>query len=202
MHENRTTGSRKKGRPSEDEREARKTVILDAAVQLFIQNGFGQTTLDQVASSAQVTKRTIYSYFGDKSVVFAAVIERFRLDTVAGNHSSVGTLQDVCAKIVHGLHSDHAVGLHRLMIAEAAHFPALAASFYASGPRGYMEIIAANLPEPIAPAERPMISTAVFGLLLGEQHRKRLLGLTPAPDMDGSLKHASETLRTLGLSAA
>ncbi|WP_104088466.1 TetR/AcrR family transcriptional regulator [Arthrobacter sp. GMC3] len=200
MLENPTTGSRKKGRPSEDEREDRKTAILDAAAQLFIRNGYGQTTVDQLASAAQVTKRTIYSYFGDKSAVFAAVIERFRLDSVSGSPTKADSLAETSARIVYALHSEHAVGLHRLMIAEAAHFPELAAAFYASGPSGYMASIAAMLPEPVSPSEAAWISEAVFGLLLGEQHRKRLLGLSAAPDMEAARRHANETLRILGLS--
>lgn len=202
MHEKHTTGSRKKGRPSDDEREERKTAILDAATQLFIRNGYGQTTVDQLATAAQVTKRTIYSYFGDKAVVFTAVIERFRRDSVASSLSSGESLEEVCAKIVYVLHSDQAVGLHRLMIAEAAHFPALAAAFYASGPRGYMESIAASLPRSVPPAEAPFLSEIVFSLLLGEKHRQRLLGLATAPNRETASKHAAEALRALGLSTS
>ncbi|SEF10666.1 DNA-binding transcriptional regulator, AcrR family [Arthrobacter alpinus] len=202
MHEKHTTGSRKKGRPSEDEREERKTAILDAATELFIRNGYGQTTVDQLATAAQVTKRTIYSYFGDKAVVFTAVIERFRRDTVTRSKSSGESLEDICTKIVHALHSDQAVGLHRLMIAEAVHFPALSAAFYASGPLGYMESIAASLPRSVPQTEMPFMSETVFSLLLGEKHRQRLLGLAPAPDRETASKHAAEALRALGLSTA
>lgn len=202
MNEKHANGSRKKGRPSDDEREERKTAILDAATELFIRNGYGQTTVDQLATAAQVTKRTIYSYFGDKAVVFTAAIERFRRESVASSPSSGESLQDVCAKIVYVLHSNQAVGLHRLMIAEAAHFPALSAAFYASGPRGYMESIAASLPRSVPPSEATFLSETVFSLLLGEEHRRRLLGLATAPDRETASKYAEKALLALGLSAA
>ncbi|MBN0038558.1 TetR/AcrR family transcriptional regulator [Cellulosimicrobium cellulans] len=201
--------ARKRGRPTREERERRRDQILDAAVRLFVAQGFGRTSIDELAAAARVTKRTIYVHVGDKTEVFAAAVERFRLAAVGQVADAEQSLTDLATRLVLVLHSDEAVGMHRLMIAEAPRFPELAARFYASGPGGYVELLASRLdavPEPAerrggrsaagAPTDR---AEALFGLLLGERHRRRLLDLVPAPTPTEAREHACTALRLLGI---
>ena len=184
---------RKRGRPTAAEQAERQDQILDAATALFVARGLGQVTIDEIAAAAQVTKRTIYTYFGDKAEVFTAVIERFRgraLSELDAEHTS---LLDVAAHLVFVLHADDAIGMHRLMIGESAQFPELAAAFYSSGPQGYTATLERYLDGRAASAE------ALFGLLLGEAHRRRLLGLDRAPTEAAARAHAQRVLETLGL---
>lgn len=182
---------RKKGRPTDAERAQRREDILDAAVRLFLAGGFEQVTLDDVVAEAHVTKRTIYAYFGDRTEIFLAAVERLRDRTLTPPAPDEG-LVDLAARIVFTLHSDDAVGLHRLMIAEARRFPDLARRFYADGPRRYIAALDERLPSP-----DPDLAEAVFTLLLGEQHRRRLLGLAPAPTRRAARAHASRAVARL-----
>ncbi len=50
--------------------------IVAAAVDLFYHQGYGQTTLDQVAQRLNVTKPFIYSYFGSKNEILAEICSR------------------------------------------------------------------------------------------------------------------------------
>lgn len=50
-----------------------KAAILDAAENLFIQNGFENTSIDDVAKGARLTKRTLYQYFMSKEDLYFAV---------------------------------------------------------------------------------------------------------------------------------
>lgn len=50
-----------------------KAAILDAAEKLFLQKGFENTSIDDVAKSAKLTKRTLYQYFLSKEDLFYAV---------------------------------------------------------------------------------------------------------------------------------
>jgi len=172
------TATRKRGRPTAAERDDRMRLILDTAVAEFLENGYAATTVEQIATRCQVTKRTIYTFYGDKTAVFAAAVGRLH-DRVAQADPPDGTPVDLAVladRITLVLHSAEAVGLHRLVVAEATRFPELAAAFYDNGPLRYIGLLARRLPE--ATAE------ALFSLLLGENHRKRLLGLlgpvTPA----------------------
>ena len=193
-----SSAARKRGRPTAEEREQRRDQILDVAVALFVSNGYGQVTIEQIAATSRVTKRTIYTYFGDKAEVFTAAVERFRiraLDFESGEES----LEDVATRLVFVLHSEDAVGLHRLMIGESAQFPELADRFYASGPGGYIRLLAGCLGERLPPHDRDHLAEALFALLLGEDHRRRLLGLRPAPTPAAARDHARAALALLQL---
>jgi AcrR family transcriptional regulator len=50
-----------------------KASILDAAERLFMQKGFENTSIDDVAKAAKLTKRTLYQYFLSKEDLFYAV---------------------------------------------------------------------------------------------------------------------------------
>ena len=49
--------------------------ILDAAMKLFSERGFERTTVDEIATRANVGKGTIYLYFENKEQIFCAVLE-------------------------------------------------------------------------------------------------------------------------------
>jgi len=48
---------------------------MDAAYELFYKQGFAQTSIDAVAETAGVTKRTLYYHFESKQALVAAVLE-------------------------------------------------------------------------------------------------------------------------------
>ena len=49
--------------------------ILMAAKDAFIESGFGNTSMDDVARRASTTKRTVYNNFGSKERLLEAVID-------------------------------------------------------------------------------------------------------------------------------
>jgi AcrR family transcriptional regulator len=55
--------------------EARQRRIVEAATALFIEQGFGPTSIDQIATTADVSSPTIYSTYGSKAGVLAAAID-------------------------------------------------------------------------------------------------------------------------------
>ncbi|WP_337003289.1 MULTISPECIES: TetR/AcrR family transcriptional regulator [unclassified Microbacterium] len=186
---------RKRGRPTAHERTQRRDDILDAAVRLFVRDGFERVTLDDIVVEAHVTKRTIYSYIGDRNEIFLAAIARLRERTLLVSASEEG-VASVAESIVMTLQSDDAIGLHRLMIAEAHRIPELARQFYEEGPRSYIAVLGRTLPD-----RDPAVAEHLFALLLGEPHRQRLLGLRAAPDRAEAAAQASAALSALGLSA-
>lgn len=50
--------------------------ILDAAEELFHSMGVENTSMDQLAQQAQVSKRTVYNHFATKDVLFQAILQR------------------------------------------------------------------------------------------------------------------------------
>jgi AcrR family transcriptional regulator len=49
--------------------------ILDVAVQLFQDQGFGETPIDQVAAEANVSRATVFNYFPSKQDLLRAIAE-------------------------------------------------------------------------------------------------------------------------------
>jgi TetR/AcrR family transcriptional repressor of mexJK operon len=54
---------------------AKRAAILAAARDLFLRDGFERTSMDAVAAQANVSKRTVYDYYGDKERLQVEVID-------------------------------------------------------------------------------------------------------------------------------
>lgn len=189
---------RKRGRPTAAERRAREAQILATALDVFLHSGFGNSTIDELANAAKVTKRTVYAYFGDKSGLFAAMVRDLAVDVSLDAATDHGTLEGLAARIVYRVHSDELVGLHRLVIAESSRFPELARVLYSQGDARHIARLAEHIraERGNAPAA---LAEPLFSLLLGERHRRRLLGMAPAPSAAQAAAHADAALAWLGL---
>ncbi|MGQ9464563.1 MAG: TetR/AcrR family transcriptional regulator [bacterium] len=49
--------------------------IIRSAIKLFVQKGFFNTTVDEIAHSAKIAKGTVYLYFKDKSDIYIEIIK-------------------------------------------------------------------------------------------------------------------------------
>ena len=49
------------GRPTREQAELRHQELLDRALELFLENGFELTTIESIAASVGMTKRTVYA---------------------------------------------------------------------------------------------------------------------------------------------
>lgn len=61
-----------------------RQALLDSATQLFAEQGYAQTTLEQVAAAARVTKGALYGHFSGKQALFREVLEELER-TVVGD---------------------------------------------------------------------------------------------------------------------
>lgn len=62
------------GRPTIAELERRKIIVLEKATELFVSQGYAETSLVDIAKCAGVATRTLYQHFGDKEAIFKEVI--------------------------------------------------------------------------------------------------------------------------------
>lgn len=189
---------RKRGRPTADERRTRETEILTAALDVFLKSGYGASTVDELAAAAQVTKRTLYAYYGDKAEIFSAMVKYLAAAVSLDAASDRDTLETLAARIVGRLHSDELVGLHQLVIAESTRFPELALILHSSGDARHIARLAEHIRAERGPG-RELLAEPLFSLLLGEKHRRRLLGIDPAPTPAQAAAHAHAALAQLGL---
>ena len=63
------------GRPRTRIQQKNRAAILDAALDVFSQNGFRGSTLDQIASAAGLSKPNVLYYFPSKEAIHEALVE-------------------------------------------------------------------------------------------------------------------------------
>src|SRR5262245_39505889 len=85
-------------------REATRRAILDAALDLFVSNGYAQVSIRNIAARVEYSPAAIYSYFPSKDDIFLALAEEgFRLlgATRLAHCSTENPLDDLAAAAWH-----------------------------------------------------------------------------------------------------
>jgi AcrR family transcriptional regulator len=179
--------------------EQKRAAIVDAALEVFLREGFARASVDAIAAEAGVSKRTIYNHYADKETLFLSVIG----DTYDG---LIGGVVDLMDKYLTDLPDDQAEtgivefsraiamfaaraprrsAMIRLMMTEAPYFPAL--RDVQARPRSITGAIAERLvkldarglldvPEPIEAANH------LFALTMGQINNRTLWGALPVTD--------------------
>ncbi|MEV8511819.1 TetR/AcrR family transcriptional regulator [Dactylosporangium sp. NPDC051484] len=115
----------------------KRVAIARASLEVFVREGYARASVDAIAASAGVSKRTIYDYYGDKEQLFLSTLrETQEAQTAAFNElldRTLGRFDDVEAALIRFgrefaieiARSAERAAVMRLMIAEVSHFPAL-----------------------------------------------------------------------------
>ncbi|MBA2408538.1 MAG: TetR family transcriptional regulator [Gammaproteobacteria bacterium] len=98
-------------RRTKEEAEATRERILDAAEEIFLENGVAQTSLEEIAHLAGVTRGAIYWHFKNKVDVFSALLERVQLPLNEllhemeehHRHNPLAALRELCLYALHNL---------------------------------------------------------------------------------------------------
>ena len=64
-----------RGSRTERKKEETKQKIITVAMDLFIKQGFDQTTVDQIAEEADIAKGTIYNHFTEKEAIICEYVQ-------------------------------------------------------------------------------------------------------------------------------
>lgn len=64
----------------------RKRQVLDSALQLFIEKGFHNTSIQDILKKAQISKGTFYNYFSSKNECVLAIMEQARYEASLRRH--------------------------------------------------------------------------------------------------------------------
>lgn len=215
----RTAGS--PGLPPGGGRSQRKhDAIARAALRLFLRDDYERTSVDAIAAEAGVSKRTVYSHYGDKKNLFLTVVR----DTCAALEAEFADIRDrVLAgpdnieqrllafirevAFIVALPPDR-TALLRLVITEAPHFPSLIDAWLAADPLSLgltepLTRIAAesglDVPDPAEAARN------FFALTVGQIYNRTLFGTITLGDAETDLILTSGVrafLRAYGMAAA
>ncbi|SDR64147.1 transcriptional regulator, TetR family [Rhizobiales bacterium GAS113] len=171
--------------------EVRRSQILDAAAQVFTENGYGGATIDLVVERAGASKGTVYSFFGGKDGLFAAIVEERceRILSAFGDPEVVGSdvlcaLAHIARRYMEVVLAPDAVGLYRLIIAEGVRFPELTRTFYRLGPDRANAHLAGILSvwreRGLVRLDDPQLAAVqFFDAVSGDLHRRAMAGIIP-----------------------
>jgi TetR/AcrR family transcriptional repressor of mexJK operon len=122
------------GRLSADETAKLDDRLLDAAQDVFLDQGFARSTVDAIAKAAGATRKTVYARYANKEEIFAAVIARLldaniimpTLDSAVDTKDPRARLLKLANASIDFVSAPQMARINRLLFAETYQTPELA----------------------------------------------------------------------------
>lgn len=114
-----------------------RRAIVDAAIAIFLERGFSDTRMIDVANRAGVAKGTLYLYFTDKVALFEGIVHEV-LSAPVGYIAALQPEPDETVRaflsravtpLMRDMERSRRAALVRLVLAEGARFPAMAEAY-------------------------------------------------------------------------
>lgn len=176
-----TEPSKKRGSSTPDR-------IIAAARSLFLERGYRETSLDDVAADAGVTKPTVYSHFQSKEGLLLAMVEAHVTENARVLSTSLTSSGDPRADLhnfgtvfLSRLLNKDATCWRRLAMAEAREHPEIGKAVFAAGPARVLKAIAGFLKQETESGRLACDDPA----LAAEQFVGMLMGINPIRESAG-----------------
>ena len=108
----------------------KRQAIIQAAIDEFRDNGFEITSMDKIAATAGVSKRTVYNHFPSKEELFAEILNQLWIRVTAEQETSYrpdqplrDQLRSLLVAKLQMLGDDNLLDLARVAIAATIHSP-------------------------------------------------------------------------------
>lgn len=172
--------------------EGKRKTIVEAALAAFLEGGYDNTSMDQIASRAGVSKQTLYNNFDDKLTLFTAIVNyrcSTHLSSLQGEcdeGQNVATwLNSLGNQFLALILSPESLAFYRMLIAVTERNPELGSLVYQRGAGQALDVLAERLRKETERGnlrvEDPHFAAELFfGMLTGQRHLRRLLGVVPA----------------------
>jgi TetR/AcrR family transcriptional repressor of mexJK operon len=125
----------------EQNKAERRAAIIRLAARSFLENGYEATTMSAIAQEMGGSKGTLWSYFNSKEELLAAVIDGAAAAFQSFMTTVLDPKQDIrvvltrfCETFLERISRPEAIGLQRLVIAQAERFPEIGRVFYDHAP--------------------------------------------------------------------
>ena len=185
--------------------ESIRSRVLTAAFSAFKEHGFTHASTLEIATRAKVSKRELYSLFGNKQQMLVACIQtrakRMRLPVDSPVPVSRAELEAVLAKfgsvLLHEVSDPDVIAVHRLAICEADRSPEVAQALQSSGRDAAriasLEILERAWSAGLLPRADPGRMVGHFmSLLFGDTVLSLALGIAKRPGAPEIRRRASE----------
>lgn len=166
----------------------KKNAIVEAAAQLFLDKGYGNVSMDEIAAQAGVSKRTVYNHFPSKEILFSEIV-RFTWSMydipVMLYHEGSDIRQDLIHfshKFLVMLRSERFTKLLRLVMGESGRFPELTALYSENGIRSLVKTLTDYLVSTEKPIEDvPLAAMHYLGMVKEALFWPVMLGIVAQP---------------------
>lgn len=184
----------------------KRKAIIAAATKLFLKNGFSNTSMDDIARAAKVTKQTVYSHFKNKDSLFGDIIAaeciKHSPNEVMLSDAALPIEQllfNIGCGFLKMISDSKGLAIHRLVMSEAERKPALARLFYETGPMRMNDLLTDYLARQNKSGalhiENPASAASYFySLLKGRYHLRMALKVKPLPTKAELERHVKETV--------
>ncbi len=181
------------GEIGKSKRDLRRDAILQIAGELFLEEGFGGTSMSAIAARLGGSKGTLYNYFESKEELLEAFVrERCtmfweKVFSFVGDDVGVRELlTNVGEAFLRQLNED-VIKFVRVLIGEASRIPELTRIFYDTGPRAKARLLAEKLEAAKARGEFDapdchLAARQFLALVRGAFYFERLLNLQSQPE--------------------
>ncbi|MEO0868801.1 MAG: TetR/AcrR family transcriptional regulator [Cyanobacteria bacterium J06642_11] len=186
------SGSRTQNFPLRSQKaRSTKQRILDVASELFLANGYSQTSLSKIAAEAKTTKPTVYSHFKSKAGLFEAVINELveqggiiSKDLLIPTSSPRDDLVRFGDVFISFAFSAKRALWPRLAVAGSIAHPEVGEAFYKAGPARIIqeltEYLATQTKSGLLKVENPhRAAEQLLGLMLGTDLLRLQIGKKP-----------------------
>ena len=164
--------------------------ILKAAETAFLSGGFRETSLDEVAAAAGVTKPTVFSHFGSKQGLLLALVESHVSNNSHAISSSLTASGDTAEDLLRfgtmflgKILSKTEMKWRRLAMAELAENPEIGKACFKAGPARLLSFFSHFLEQEAAAgriscSEPDVAAEQFIGMLIGLQPMRETTGHT------------------------
>lgn len=180
------------GRPTAAAAAQLEAAILAHAIAAFLADGYAATSIEALAKTCGVAKRTIYTRWDGKPALFRAVVAELlnrwvgQAGTFAEPDDVEAALRDAARRILAVALTPEAVALQRLLVAESGRFPELPNMIREAGVTMGQQRIATILQRSIdagtLPPQDIAFAAEQFMHLVVSGPQLRALGLRPSFD--------------------
>jgi AcrR family transcriptional regulator len=188
-----------------DRENPKRNAILMAAAELFLEQGYEPVSMDAIAAKADVSKRTVYSYFDSKSVLFSSILIAhcnsmggIALPDHAAGHDPRKVLTEFGRVFLRMITSPRAVAMQRVIFREVERLPEIGRVFFQNGPQRHIAKLADYLRQATAEGklnvDDPTGTAFLFmSVVKAPFHLQQLCGLVdevPPSAIDRAVKNA------------
>lgn len=173
--------------------ETKRQTILDVATKAFIELGFNNTSMSEIASRVGGSKSTLYNYFSSKEEIFSAVMETSAKREIADAFESLDLKQDIESTLnkfgrqyLASIMSGNILAIWRMAVSESERSD-IGQRFYTQGPQRGWKLLSDYLGKKIEEgvlrkADSGICAMHLKGLIEAELYLSVVLGVEAAPD--------------------